>query len=301
MGREARPRPDAIEEWEFPLPRDLARRSGGEPSVHYLSLTPAASDDSFLASLAQLGITRAGVRLHHVLLIAEMTRSTGPDTSMLACVPSQVLAVVDGLVVLWIDLEGIRTAVPVNAVSAIVDENLGDHRRLTIRAADRRLVVRYRSSGVAQVHDFLTALRRHLHGQDLLGTGTPEKRLAHARWRRVLASVSLPGALCTIATGRNGPGWPHVRRHHLVGVTPHEVLVATAVTPPFGRSHLDVTYLPRNRIRRVRCRGGTLDVEVDDATYTFRMGLPLITEIRTSLSAALPGLDSRTGHKPGAV
>ena len=260
---------DPAEPWEVPIPSSAVSRI--DPSGEGARLSRPASDADLPAGVLRLlRFTCGSLPLERTLLLAPSARPIDRTCRRFVAMPVQVLGFGERAAGLWADWRKRDPAVviPVDRIGSVEEVHVLRYWRFSIRAADARLAIRYRSDGRDLLDLPLWWLRRKVGGgtrgevppAGLRAVGDAE---VPDRWRatagEVAAEAGEDGAAMVFGTVRSASG-VHPERGVLVVITASELVVmadpeAAACGPAASPELLAV---PRHTLRGVAADGDRL-------------------------------------------
>jgi hypothetical protein len=268
------PEPDPPDPWEQRIRADqVARVSGGGPAGH--PYRPSRWQDVPVGAVDALDAASGARRLEQFFVIPAGCRPTGLRRARHVATPTQVLALGDDAIALWVDSAqppAVRARIALEALAAIDDRQVLLDGRLSFLSAEGQLTIRYNTVARAQLEPAITTLRAVVAGE-------PSPLPAHAapdelplKWRNVARSPRVllaPGEPAVLLFAPR----PAAPRDTLVAITAHELVVARHPqsrrrTRDYGVDSLCVarrrlhSVTAADRSLRIRSAGVSLDVDV---------------------------------------
>ncbi len=272
---------DAAEGWEQPVARAAVSRQ--DPTAHIGRFVLPASDADLPPGVQRtLRFTCGSLPLDRTLMIPSSARPI--DRSCLRYVASrvQVLGFGERGTGLWVEARGKDPVaiVPTDRIAVIEDVSVLCYRRLSIRAADARLSVRYVPDAHASLGGPIAWLRHRIRGDargDLPWQGL--RPVGSARvpetWRGVAEAVAdesgRSGAAMLFGLAPSaGDGFP---RGALVALTPGELIVlAEPDDPPVAAAWPQLLVMPRRLLQSAHPDDDRLVLRAGGVDRSIRLG-----------------------------
>ena len=290
---------DPAEPWEVPIPSSAVSRI--DPSGEGARMSRPTSDDELPPGVLRiLRFTCGSLPLERTLLLAPSARPIDRTCRRYVATPVQVLAFGERATGLWVDWRRRDPAVviPVERIGSVEDIRILRYRRLSVRAADARLSIRYRAEGRELLDPPLWWLRKKI-GRGVRGE-VPAAGLRvvgdvevptwwQAAARGVVADAGEEGAAMVfgaVAAARSA----HPARAVLIAVTSSELLVMAdpeggACDPAASPAMLAV---PRHALQEVTADGDRLVIRSAGVDRVLSIGAGLATAAAELASCAGP-------------
>jgi len=269
-------RGDPAEPWETAVSAEQAARIGS-PGVRGRPHRPARFDEVPAGAADALEEVCGDLSLHQLFVVPRTARWTDPSGKRCVATPTEVVALGDRVVAMWVDDPAgarVRVVVPVGRLAAIVKRNVLLYGRVAFVGAEVSLVIRYNTVAEPDLRNSLLAVRTAMAGPPVPtpaafhwpGHPTLERGREAAlpyKWRVVLGSgeVNLVrGEPATVAVG--GIEDSRARRPGLAVLGSREFVIVTDPTEDVedARYGFDVCTVPRSCLRSLAWDGGMLTV-----------------------------------------
>ena len=289
---------DPAEPWEVPIPSSAVSRIDLAGEGARMS-RPGSEADLPPGVLRIMRFTCGSLPLERTLVLAPSARPIDRTCRRYVATPVQVLGFGERATGLWVDWRKRDPAVviPVDRIGSVEDVGILRYRRLSVRAADARLSIRYRAEGRDLLDPPLWWLRRKIgrgvHGEVPVGgmraVGNAE---VPASWQAVagdvVADAGEGGAAMVFGVVSPAGEAPAVRGV-LVAITSSELLVMAdpegGTCDPAARPVL--LAVPRHALQEVTADGERLMIR--------SAGVDRVLCIGAELSAAAAELVSCAG------
>ena len=284
---------DLPESWELPATA-ADTEDTRDRSFERLPHRPASEREVPVGAMDDLRRAVGEIGLEQLFVIPRAPRPVGAHRNAWVVTPTQVVAVANGFVAVWLD-DGpgprIRAQVPFADVAAIMDRNILLYGRLELVGPEGSIVVRYNAVGRPELRQLLLPVRRAFAPADATlrtDAGTQPADLPH-KWMALVQSTEMqPQGPDRILVAAGELGDPTPRPHNGVAVlTSRELLVATEPMADIALAQygVDLLAVPRAHLTALYGSGDTLMVRL--STH----GRPIEVRITTdpSLVAAATG------------
>ncbi len=296
---------DPAEDWETPVPSSVAGRL--DPEGRGPRLVQATSEADLPPGVLRLLRYACGpLPLERTFLLAASARPVDRSCRRFVSTPVQVLGFGERATGLWVD-RGRRdpaAIVPVARIGAIEDLAVLRCRRLSVRAADVRLSVRYSSETGSLLLGALRWLRRRAAG-DAQGPVPPVGQCAVGAdripgpWQQLIETLARdapPGGIATLFGRAPDVVGDGVARGALVGLTSTELLVlvgpdateAAEVAGPDVLAMVDRLAVPRHALQTVTAAGERLVIRAAGVERQVAIGATLARAAAELLETAGP-------------
>jgi hypothetical protein len=225
---------------------------------------PGSAMDDLRRAIGEFG-------LEQLFVIPRAPRPVGAHRNAWVVTPTQVLAVANGSIAVWLD-DGpgprVRAQVPFADVAAIMDRNILLYGRLELIGPEGSIVVRYNAVGRPELRQLLLPVRRAFGPADTAlpaGAGIRPADLPH-KWMALVKSTEMqPQGPDRLVVAAGELGEPTPRPHNGVAVlTSRELLVATEPMADIALAQYGVDLLaaPRAHVTSLYGSGNTLMVRL---------------------------------------
>ncbi len=261
---------DLPESWELPATA-ADTEDTRDRSFERLPHRPASVAEVPGSAMADLRGAVGELGLEQLFVIPRMPRPVGAHRNAWVVTPTQVVAVANGFIAVWLD-DGpgprIRAMVPYADVAAIMDRNILLYGRLELIGPEESIVVRYNAVGRPELRQLLLPVRRAFAPADArlpAGTGTQPADLPH-KWMALVQSTEMqPQGPDRVVVAAGELGDPTPRLHNGVAVlTGRELLVATEPMADIALAQygVDLLAVPRTHVTSLYGSGDTLLVHL---------------------------------------
>lgn len=279
---------DLPEAWELPATAaDL--EDTRDRSFERLPHRPASEAEVPGSAMDDLRRAVGEIELEQLFVIPRAPRPVGAHRNAWVVTPTQVVAVANGSIAVWVDdgqVSRIRAQVPFADIAAIMDRNILLYGRLELIGPTESIIVRYNAVGRPELRQLLLPVRRAVAPADAVlpaATGTQPADLPH-KWMALVQSTEMqPLGQDHLVLAAGELGDPTPRPHNGVAVlTSRELLVATEPTADIALAQYGVDLLatPRAHLTSLEGSGDTLIVRL--STH----GRPIEIRITTDPSLA---------------
>lgn len=265
-----RDEPDPPEPWELPASdADLAELS--TKRFERLPHRPASLAEVPAGALDDLRPVVGEVGPEQLFVIPRSSRTVGPENAQWVLTPTEVVAVGQSTVAIWIsDADGarVRAVLPVADVVGVLDRSVLLYGRLEIIGPESSIVVRYNTVGQPELRAMLLPIRRVAQPIETAlpeGIGHDPSELPH-KWMALLRSKDvLPRGMDRLLVAAGDLANPKPQLHNGVAVlSSTELVMATDPTPDVRMAQygVDLLAVARRRVLAIGGKGSTLTVTV---------------------------------------
>lgn len=278
---------DPAEPWESPVPRSTVVRSASDSRTGRL-VSPTSDTDLPAGVLRALRFACGSLPLDRVLMMATSSRPIDHSSRRWVTARRQILGFGERAAGLWVEGRGRDPAVVVrmDRIGAIEDLAVLSFRRLSIRAADARLSLRYAPESRSLLVPPLSWLRRKIDGDvrgevPWLGARTAGTGMIPEAWQSIADLVSHeagPQGAAMVFGLVPSRGDHRVDRGALVAITAAELIVLAQSDPADigAGSSPQLVLLPRRALQAVRDEGDRLALRSAGVERILRLG-PVLT------------------------
>lgn len=262
-----------------------------------LAEVPAGAIDDLRPVVGEVGP-------ENLFVIPRSSRTVGPGSAQWVLTPTEVVAVGQDIIAIWIDdADGprVRAVLPVGDVVGVLDRSVLLYGRLEIIGPESSIIVRYNTVGQPELRSLLLPVRRAAQPIETAlpeGIGHDPGGLPH-KWMALLRSKDvLPRGLDRLLVAAGDLANPKPQLHNGVAVlSSTELVVATDPTPDIGMAQygVDLLAVARRRVLAIGGKGSTLTVAVATMSGPVQVQLaahPTLVVDAVSLLAPLVGGDS---------
>ncbi len=299
---------DPAEAWESPVPRSTVVRSASESRTGRL-VAPTSDSDLPAGVLRALRFACGSLPLDRVLMMAASSRPIDHSSRRWVTARRQILGFGERAAGLWVEGRGRDPAIVVriDRIGAIEDLMVLSFRRLSIRAADVRLSLRYAPEFRPLLVPPLSWLRRKITGDargevPWLGARTAGTGLIPEAWQSIADLVSHdagPQGAAMVFGLAPSRGDHRDDRGALVAISAAELIVLAQSDPADAGpgSAPQLVLLPRRTLQAVRDEGDRLVLRSAGVERTLRLGPSLTAAAADMIQCAGPAVPAVTASR----